>query len=1080
MPPLIMAVAVALEISYAMAMVVVVMAVVTLASVAYSAYMMATMDKPAGADANKRLQTIRSAVQPHRMVYGRCMTGGVLVYAQSHDSTDSSGNVIPNGYITLVVAFTGHQVDAIEEVWLNDKISTDSQFTKYVAAVPAQGYWSRDGGSGGVMAWYQTKPAVPAYKSSFNTITKYLGTSTQTADPLLVSLPPKPTTIVSATPTSGLNDLMVSYADFEHGTTNYGAYTGIGMCVITITVSTAGPTDSFHWVQSKYEGDGTTLDNVASGTLPITAGIQTLVDGVKISFGPVRFDNGFVEASSLHTTGHSLGQSWEIRAFDGAPWAANCTLAGRSYVVVTLENNDTAFPNGLPNIKALIRGNNQIYDPRTGITGYTNNWALCIRDYLVKPYGLGCADSDINDTVSIAAANSCDEAVTLADGTTQTRFALNGSFTVDKTPTAIMNEILATAYGAITWTQGQYRILPAVYYVPDMTFHGMNPNVPGLTESDLRAAIKVRPAPSMKDKFNSVTGTYISTDTWQPVDFPKVVNAQLYLSQDGYDIPKDIQLSYVTNPAQAQRVAKIMLEKGRQGITVDFPAKWSAFPLAVGDNVPISIAYLGWVQKIFTVRDWKMNPDGGVDLQLQEDAVGCYAWNSGEETTVDLAQNTILPDPQFVPTPSGLTIGEELYATNVGSIIKSRAVFTWGPTGAAQYEANYLPPNNTIWAPLPLTTDTTCLVDDTIPGDYSFRVRGMNALGVWGPWATIDYSILGKSGAPSDVTGFGATVTRGQMLLTWAAIPDLDAYGYDIQIGTVWGAIGNTALVSGYAGTSYLWTPPGSGTVHLLIKAIDTTGNYSVNATALTYTISSPGPVASLTQSVIDNIVQLYWSAGTVGSFPVDHYEVWKGNTFATATLLGTKSGTFDIIAESQAGTNKYWIRAIDVVGLASVETGVYAAVNQPPDYVLINNQNLVFSACTLTNAVIEVGQLVLPINNTITWQNHFQVNPDTTLEPWSSPQDQINSGYPIYGQPGPTSALIERVIDCGAIIPSSMLTMNVTRADLAGTVTWTPEILVSSDGSAYTSLGNVYQAAASSFRYVKYRLTASTSNGGL
>jgi hypothetical protein len=73
--------------------------VVTLASVAYSAYMMATMETPSNkSDVASRLQTVRSSVQPHRIIYGECMTGGTLVYAQSHD-TNPFEWAQKNGYV---------------------------------------------------------------------------------------------------------------------------------------------------------------------------------------------------------------------------------------------------------------------------------------------------------------------------------------------------------------------------------------------------------------------------------------------------------------------------------------------------------------------------------------------------------------------------------------------------------------------------------------------------------------------------------------------------------------------------------------------------------------------------------------------------------------------------------------------------------------------------------------------------------------------------------------------------------------------------------------------------------------------
>ena len=131
-------------------------AAVTLAAVAYSAYMMATAEMPGmQSDANSRLQTVRSSVQPHRIIYGKCMTGGVLVYAQSHGDN--------NKYISLVVAFCAHEVEEIKEVWLNDKLSTDVAFIKHVAEVPAERYYGY--GAEGEIAWVEIKPAIAARAS---------------------------------------------------------------------------------------------------------------------------------------------------------------------------------------------------------------------------------------------------------------------------------------------------------------------------------------------------------------------------------------------------------------------------------------------------------------------------------------------------------------------------------------------------------------------------------------------------------------------------------------------------------------------------------------------------------------------------------------------------------------------------------------------------------------------------------------------------------------------------------------------------------------------------------------------------
>lgn len=66
-----------------------------------------------------------------------------------------------------------------------------------------------------------------------------------------------------------------------------------------------------------------------------------------------------------------------------------------------------------PKVTAVVRGK-KVYDPRDSGTRWSDNPALCLRDYLTNSrYGKGLSSSLIDDTSFIAAANDCDSATTL-------------------------------------------------------------------------------------------------------------------------------------------------------------------------------------------------------------------------------------------------------------------------------------------------------------------------------------------------------------------------------------------------------------------------------------------------------------------------------------------------------------------------------------------------------------------------------------------------------------------------------------------------------------------------------------------
>ena len=66
-------------------------------------------------------------------------------------------------------------------------------------------------------------------------------------------------------------------------------------------------------------------------------------------------------------------------------WTAAHRLRGVAYLYVKAQWNSDVW-GGVPNISAIVRGK-RLYDPRTGITAWSDNPALMVRDYLTSDYG---------------------------------------------------------------------------------------------------------------------------------------------------------------------------------------------------------------------------------------------------------------------------------------------------------------------------------------------------------------------------------------------------------------------------------------------------------------------------------------------------------------------------------------------------------------------------------------------------------------------------------------------------------------------------------------------------------------------
>jgi hypothetical protein len=118
-------------------------------------------------------------------------------------------------------------------------------------------------------------------------------------------------------------------------------------------------------------------------------------------------------------------------------WNNTCLQQGHAKAYVCLKWSTSLFANGCPNITFDIYGR-EVWDPRTSTKAFSSNPALCLRDYLLdQELGLQCDHStvdgngnvtysdEINDAAVSAAANICDESVTLM-GCIQTAVPSNG------------------------------------------------------------------------------------------------------------------------------------------------------------------------------------------------------------------------------------------------------------------------------------------------------------------------------------------------------------------------------------------------------------------------------------------------------------------------------------------------------------------------------------------------------------------------------------------------------------------------------------------------------------------------------
>jgi hypothetical protein len=144
-----------------------------------------------------------------------------------------------------------------------------------------------------------------------------------------------------------------------------------------------------------------------------------------------------------------------LDAIDG--WSPYHTFDGIAYLYIRLEFSTVAFPTGVPNVSAWVKGK-KLLDTRTAATSFSNNIPLIVNDYLKDAtYGLGAVAAEIDDTFLQAAANTADEMVTTA--------AVSQAVTVDDTDGILIDattNIITLDADRLAFTIGDRVALPLI------------------------------------------------------------------------------------------------------------------------------------------------------------------------------------------------------------------------------------------------------------------------------------------------------------------------------------------------------------------------------------------------------------------------------------------------------------------------------------------------------------------------------------------------------------------------------------------------------------------------------------------
>ena len=526
-----------------------------------------------------------------------------------------------------------------------------------------------------------------------------------------------------------------------------------------------------------------------------------------------------------------------------AGWTSSHKLSGVAYLAIRLKWDADVFQ-GVPEITAVVKGR-KVYDPRDQTTAWSNNPALCVRDYLTNDrYGKGIPTSAIDDDAFEDAADDCDESVTFySGGSTGKLFECNAVLKTDETLFDNIEKMLMGCRGFLPYSQGKYGLI----------IDKSRSSVFAFDQETIVGGIAIA-GETKENKFNRVLVKFANPDVdYQPDQavWPAGGSSEetaLLAEDNGTLLVEEVTLDTVTNYYAARDLARVIVKRSRNALRTSFQATSEALQLTVGDVVTVTHSTPGWSAKPFQVETIAMNYDGTCSVNLLEYDSTIYTYDLAAQQTV--YPDTELPDPFSVVPPTGLQVNAETSVALDGTIVTSMVVSWIASTDSfvSQYDVQWSTDNSTFQSVV--TDDTLYRISPVEAGaTYYTRVRSINSLGVKSEFVYANQGSVGDTTAPALPTSISATAGYKSISLEWTNPSDKDFSNVEVYRATSsGGSFSEVATVGGGFGANAEFLNGGladATTFYYKFKSVD----YSGNKSAFTAEVSATTNAAAISGS---------------------------------------------------------------------------------------------------------------------------------------------------------------------------------------------------------------------------------------
>ncbi|GAB4071778.1 hypothetical protein KHC28_00450 [Ancylobacter sonchi] len=454
-----------------------------------------------------------------------------------------------------------------------------------------------------------------------------------------------------------------------------------------------------------------------------------------------------------------------VATFPGI-WTADHRGDGVAHCYLLTNGVDNEeFHDVYPNVIAQPAGvfeTAEIYDPRSGTTGYRENYALYARDYFTKADGLQIDAAYVDDADFSTAADDSDGLVTIKGGGVINRYHGAFNHSAEEEPRDVISRLITHCDGRpVLKSNGKIGFSVGVWREPTVVL--TDAHIINYEFSDSGGPL--RDSNEIRLKYTVPTGAWptVEADPWRIED---------EISEYGVVRTKSIEAYGVQHHNLARRLMKIAAHRGaprwRGTVSADlvglraWDERWIRLQLADLD-----------IDETFEIEDIAFNLDDRT-LQITIASFSGAAYEFDPEAEEGTAPS--VPDDTPEPTltaPAGFAAVGGVVDLG-GGIMQPTIYATWtypSPRKGVYLQLQYALTGTTNWQAgptVPVTATSAQITGVADGGVYDVRARWAGVAS--SPWATVTGIVVtAYADPPPTPTAFSGAVDEetGEVTLKW-------------------------------------------------------------------------------------------------------------------------------------------------------------------------------------------------------------------------------------------------------------------------------------------------------------------------